>query len=110
MRRNDNRDAALVVQTAQQGRDFELVAEVERRRRFVQQQDPRGLGVNLGERSGNHHALFFTAAERCEQSLLQPAGAGGLERLLHDREIQRALRLEWPEMRKRPIIATSSTV
>jgi hypothetical protein len=53
--RQDHRDVAVAVQPLQQLLHFELVADVERRRGLVEEQQ---FGI-LGERAGDHDALLF---------------------------------------------------
>ena len=70
MRRQHHRDTAFAVQTDQQRRHFQLIGEIERGGRFVQQQDVR----LLRQRARDDYSLFFAAAERrvrprCEMSL-----------------------------------------
>ena len=72
----------------------ELVAEIERRRRLVEQQDVR----LLGERAGNDDALLLAARERGETAALQGERAGGRERLARDGQVARALELERAEV------------
>ena len=88
MRGDDDRQAALPVEPAEQVRNLELVADIERRRRLVEQQD---VGL-LRERAGDDHALLFAARERGERAPLEP----GLPR---DLDIARTLELERAEMR-----------
>ena len=71
---SNDRDAALAIESAKQRRQLELIAQIERRRGLVHEQDRPGLavgresGVNalveLCERRRDDHALSFAAAER----------------------------------------------
>ena len=80
---------------AQQRGDLELVAEIERRRRLVEQEH---LG-RLRQRAGNDDALFFTAAERHVGASGEVVGAGGGERISRQREVARSFELERTKMR-----------
>ena len=64
----DDRDAALEV--AQQRRDLELIGEIERGRRLVEQEDGAGgsaRAADLRQRRGDDHALLLAAAQRRER-------------------------------------------
>ena len=72
----------------------ELVPEIERRGRFVQEQE---LGA-LSERAGNHHALFLAAAERAERSRFERLRAGRAKSLARDGEVRGSFKGESPEV------------
>ena len=95
VRGDDDRQAALAIQPCEQRGDVELVAEIERRRRLVEQQD---LGL-LGERAGDDDALLLAARERGEAAALEGERAGGRERLARDGHVARALEFERAEVR-----------
>ena len=79
----------------EQRRDLELIAEIERCGRLVQQQHVRGLR----QRAGDHDALFLAAAQRREPARLERRGAGRRERVARDLLIVRAFELERAEVR-----------
>ena len=84
------------VQAAQQRLHFDLVADVERCGRLVEQQQLRALR----QRAGNHDALPFAAAERAERASFERRGAGRVERAPGDGEILRPFERERAEVRK----------
>ena len=90
MRGHHHRQAAFAVERAQQRGDVELVAEVERRRRLVEQQD---VGF-LRQRAGDDDALLLAAGQRRERPIGQVRGAGGVERLAGEREVARSFEFE----------------
>ena len=96
VRRQHHRHALLGVQLLQQHLHFELVADVERRRRLVEQQQL----CALRQRAGDHDALFFAAAERAERAVLERRGAGGGERPARDGQILGTFERERAEMGK----------
>ena len=79
----------------QQCRDLELICEIERRRRLVEQQHLR----RLRQRARNHHALLFAAAERCERARFERGGARRRQRLARDLLVARVLERERAQMR-----------
>jgi hypothetical protein len=93
-----HRHVLLAAQLAQQRRHFELVAEVERCRRFVEQQH---FGT-LRQRAGDDHPLPFAAAQRGERAMGQMRRARGLKRFTRDRQVGGALELHRAEMRMAP--------
>src|SRR5438552_6702085 len=60
--RDHHRGAALAIEAREQRGDLDLVAEVERRGRLVEQQRVGGLR----QRARDHDAMFFAAAERAK--------------------------------------------
>ena len=96
----------VAVQARQQLLHFELMADVERRRRLVEQQQ---LGI-LRQRAGDHDALLFAAAERVEQTRGERRRPGGLEGPLRHGEVFRAFERERAEVGKRPINTISRTL
>ena len=112
VRRDHDRDAAILVEPAQQRRHLELVAEIERRRRLVEQEKAWVAGAPQGRRSPaacdlpqcrrDHDALLLAAAQRCEQPVLQVQRAGRRQRLLDHRDIGGPFDLERAEMRVAP--------
>ena len=95
VRRDDDRHAALAIETRDERRDLELIAEIERGRRFVEQQN---LG-RLRQRRGDDHALLLAAAERAESAILERRRARRAKRIARDREVVGPFELEQPEMR-----------
>ena len=87
--------AALAIEPAEQGGDVELVAEIERRRRLVEQQDVR----LLGQRAGDDDALLLAAGERGETAALEgercPVAASASRAIGH---VARALEFEGAEV------------
>jgi len=106
--------ATLGVELREERGDLELVGEVERRGRFVEQEISRfrfrafafrlmaGLRVELRERRRDHDALLLAAAERRERPVLQRERAGGRERLVHDRDVARPFDLERCQRLRQP--------
>ena len=90
VRGHDHRRAAFAVEPPEQRRDFELIPQIERSGRLVQQQQ---IGC-LCERAGNHDALLLAAAQRRERPAFEGGRAGRRERLACDRQIRGALELE----------------
>src|SRR5438034_322220 len=78
--------------------DLELMTDVERGGRLVEQQDLRALR----QRAGDDDALLLAAAERVEGAALEAVGARRFERLPGDGEIGRSFQRKRPEMRKAP--------
>jgi hypothetical protein len=70
--RQHHRDAAFTIQSRQQQLHVELVAEIERSRRLVQQQQ---FGA-LRQRAGDDDPLLLAAAQRREWPVLEGRGAG----------------------------------
>src|SRR3954468_2055336 len=95
VRRDDHRGAAPAVQPSQQRDDLELIGQIEGRGRLVEQQRLCGLR----QCAGDHDALFFAAAQGRERARLEPAGAGGGQRLACDREIAGPFELERAQVR-----------
>ena len=95
VRRHDHRRAAFGVQPPEERRDLELIAEIERRGRLVEQQH---VG-RLRQRARNHDALLLAAAQRGERPRLERRRAGRRQRLARDRLVRRALELERAEVR-----------
>ncbi len=98
VRRDDDREIAFPVEAREQRGDVELVAEVERRGRFVEQQD---LGL-LRQGAGDDDALFLAARERGEAAPLEGESAGGCERLPGNGHVARALEGECAKVRIAP--------
>ena len=96
VRRQHHRDALLPIEAREQRRHLELVPDVERRGRLVQQEQ---IGT-LRERARDDDALFFAAAERAERARFERQGAGGFERPPRDRKVLRPLERERAQMRE----------
>ena len=88
VRRQHHRDAALAIEPRQQRRHLELIAEIERGRRLVEQQHVR----RLRQRARDDDALLLTAAERHVRAVRQMRRAGGGQRAPRDRDVRGALR------------------
>ena len=97
VRRDDHREAALRVEPAEQRRDLDLVVQVERRRRLVEQQvaacaDSRPRARAASRRRGSNCASALAITTRCFSPPLSVAkprsrqvrGARRLERLARD--------------------------
>ena len=109
VRRQQDRDASVSCSRVSERGDFELVPQIERRRRLVEQEHDRcpvaavpwhaaaplrrsglatlGLGswarpcpIELRERRRDHDALLLAAAERAERAVGERGRAGRLER------------------------------
>src|SRR5947207_3948137 len=98
MCREHHRHLPLAIQTGQQRGDFELISEVERCGRFVEQQD---LG-RLREGAGDDDALFLAAAQRHVAAIAQMCCACRLERLSRDVEVSGPFELKRAEVRMAP--------
>ncbi len=98
MRREHHRDLPVPVETREQPRHFELIAEVERRRRLVEQESPG----RLRERARDDHALLLAAAERHVVARAEVRGPGGVERFMRGLEVRGPFELEHAEMRVAP--------
>ena len=83
MRRQHHRDAALAIEPSEQRRDFELIAEIERGGRFVEQEDV----WRLRQRAGDDDALLFAAAQRHVRAMGEVRGARGGHRIACDGEV-----------------------
>ena len=94
VRRHHQRDALFATELHEQRLHLELVADIERRRRLVEQQQISALR----ERARDDDSLSFTAAERGEQAIFEGAGAGCLERASGDRQVRRPFERERAEM------------
>ncbi len=92
----------LVREPAQQLRDLDLVVQVERGRRLVEdQQASRVVPVflELGQRARDDDALLLAAAQRVEVAALEIGRAGGRERAAHRQQVGGGLEAERPEVR-----------
>ena len=98
VRRQHHRHAALAIEPLEQRRDLELVAEIERRRRLVEQQH---VG-RLRQRAGDDDALLLAAAERHVRAVGEMGGAGRRQRVARDREVVRTFELKRAEVRMPP--------
>ena len=98
MCREHHRHLPLAIQTGQQRGDFELISEVERCGRLVEQQD---LG-RLREGAGDDDALFLAAAQRHVAAIGQMCRACRLERLSRDGEVRGPFELKRAEVRMAP--------
>ena len=74
MQHDDDCAATLVVAVDEQVEHIDLVAEIEKRGRFIEQQD---VGV-LGEAHGEPHALALTAGELVDGAVSKLEGVGCL--------------------------------
>ena len=83
MRRDGHGHAVILVEPQQQRRHLQLVAEVERRGRLVEQQQ-RG---RLRQRRGNHDALLLAAAQLVKRAIGQVRRAGGGQRLARNADV-----------------------
>ena len=95
VRREHQGAPALAVQARDERRDLELVRQVQRRGRLVEQQH---VG-RLRQRGGNHHALLLAAAERVERRASKPRRARCRERLTRKPEIVGSFDFERPQVR-----------
>ena len=88
------------LELAQQPSKLELIREIQRDGRLVEQQDAVTLGGrDLSKRRRDDHALLFPPAQRVERSIFERQRSGRRQRLARDREVGRALDLEGSEMR-----------
>ena len=89
MCRYDNRQVTLAVQLVENRADLELIREIERGGRLVEQQN---VGI-LRKRAGNDDALFFAAGERVEQprrEVVRPGCAAGPRARSRDPQVLRS--------------------
>ena len=96
MRRQHHRHALAGIEVLKEHLHFDLVADVERGGRFVEQQQL----CALRERAGDHDALFFAAAQRAECASFEWQCPGRRERAASDGQVLGTLERECTEMGK----------
>ena len=96
--RRDDGEAVLAAQPGDELEGLLLVADVERARRLVEQQDRR----LLGEGAGDHEALALAAAQRAEAPVGERAELEPVEHVGGHRLVVTALRAEVADVRRPP--------
>ena len=92
----------LVREPTQQLRDLDLVMEVERGRRLVEDQEASRVApvfLELGQRARDDDTLLFAAAQGVEVATLEVGRARGCEGAAHRQQVGGGLEPEGPEVR-----------
>ena len=103
VRRDDDGQCAIAVECFEQRADGQLVLEIERRGRLVEEQDraggARGARRDLRQRRRDDHPLFLAAAERRERPRLELGRPGGRQRFTGHAHVHRTFDGEGAEVR-----------